>query len=309
MLAEWIPLALFRPYLMTIRTERPPSAAPAIDRLSALLDRFRVRARLFHQGPLCGESHFDAHPGRGFLHLLRRGPLNVRHAAGSGAPTELRLVEPTLLFYPRPLSHQFQNPPGDGNDFACATVEFEGGEHNPLARALPPLLVLPLSQVEGLESALTLLFAETDRLRCGSRLLADRLFEVVLIQLLRWLIDHPAEAGTPVGLLAGLAHPRLARSLVAMHEAPGANWSLERLAQAAGMSRTAFANAFREAVGQTPAAYLADWRIGLAWAELRNGRDQKSVAGELGYGSASALSRAFKQRLGSSPTAWLRSGP
>ncbi|WP_295647254.1 AraC family transcriptional regulator [uncultured Methylibium sp.] len=290
---------------MTIRTETPTIT---VDRLSALLDRFRVRARLFHQGPLCGVSHFDAHPGRGFLHLLRRGPLDIRHAAGSGAPQRLSLTEPSLMFYPRPLWHEFRNPPRDGSDFACATVELEGGERNPLSRALPPLLVLPLARVEGLEGALTLLFAETDRLRCGSRLLADRLFEVVLIQLLRWLIDHPDEAGTPVGLLAGLAHPRLAPALVAMHEAPGASWSLEGLAAVAGMSRTAFSNTFRDRVGQTAAAYLADWRIGLAAAELRSGRDQKSVARELGYGSASALSRAFKQRLGSSPTGWARSG-
>lgn len=299
---------------MTIRTltvtatASAPAPAPTVDRLSALLDRFRVRAQLFHQGPLCGVSDFDTRPGRGFLHLLRRGSLEVRHTGGSGAPVRLSITEPSLLFYPRPLWHQFRNPPRDGSDFACATVEFEGGERNPLARALPPLVTLPLSQVEGLEGALTLLFAETERLRCGSRLLANRLFEVVLIQLLRWLIDHPSEAGTPVGLLAGLAHPRLAQALVAMHEAPGTSWTLERLAHRAGMSRTAFANTFRERVGQTPAAYLADWRIGLAAAELRNGRDQKSVAGELGYGSASALSRAFKQRLGSAPTVWKRSG-
>ncbi|KNZ32715.1 MAG: AraC family transcriptional regulator [Methylibium sp. NZG] len=291
---------------MTTRTLVPAAPPPIVDRLSALLDRFRVRAGLFHQGPLCGVSHFDAHPGRGFLHLLRRGSLEVQHQGGSGAPVRLAITQPSLLFYPRPLWHQFHNPPRDDSDFACATVELEGGERNPLARALPALVVLPLSQVSGLEGALTLLFAETDRLRCGSRLLADRLFEVVLIQLLRWLIDHPAEAGAPVGLLAGLAHPRLAQALVAMHEAPGAQWSLERLAQTAGMSRTAFANTFRDRVGQTPAAYLADWRIGLAAAELRNGRDQKSVAGELGYGSASALSRAFKQRLGCSPAAWAR---
>jgi AraC-like DNA-binding protein len=275
-----------------------------VDRLSALLDRFRVRARLFHQGALCGVSDFDAHPGRGFLHLLRRGPLEIRHAAGSGAPKRLLLTEPSLMFYPRPLWHEFRNPPREGSDFACATVELEGGERNPLARALPPLLVLPLARVEGLEGALTLLFAETDRLRCGSRLLADRLFEVVLIQLLRWLIDHPEEAGTPVGLLAGLAHPRVAQALVAMHERPGAPWSLEGLAAVAGMSRTAFSNTFRDRVGQTAVAYLADWRIGLAAAELRHGRDQKTVARELGYGSASALSRAFKQRLGSSPKLW-----
>ncbi|MCB1570965.1 MAG: AraC family transcriptional regulator, partial [Xanthomonadales bacterium] len=48
--------------------------------------------------------------------------------------------------------------------------------------------------------------------------LADRLFEVLVLQLLRWLLDHAEEAGLQDGLLAGLSHPRLARVLTAIHE-------------------------------------------------------------------------------------------
>ena len=59
---------------------------------------------------------------------------------------------------------------------------FDGGAENPLARALPPVIALPLARVPGLDLALELLFAETDRVRCGHRLLADRLFEVVVLQ-------------------------------------------------------------------------------------------------------------------------------
>jgi len=32
----------------------------------------------------------------------------------------------------------------------------------------------------------------TDHMRCGQRLLADRLFKVVAIQLLRWLLGRPS---------------------------------------------------------------------------------------------------------------------
>lgn len=280
------------------------SPAP-IDRLSSLLERFKVRARLFHNGPLCGISRFPAEPGRGFLHVMRRGELELRHGAKTDLPRRLTITEPTLLFYPRPLAHEFRNPPEDGSDFVCAELEFDGGERNPLVRALPPLIVLPLARVEGLEPALALLFSETERLRCGQRLLADRLFEVVLIQLLRWLIDHPHEAGIQPGLLTGLADPRLARALVALHETPGAPWSLAGMAEQAGMSRSAFAAAFKAAVGQPPADYLADWRLSLAQAQLRQGRPVKAIADELGYASASALSRLFSQRLGRSPRQWL----
>jgi hypothetical protein len=67
----------------------------------------------------------------------------------------------------------------------CATIstlDCEGGAQHPLARALPALVVLPLHAVDGRAQALELLFAETERVRCGQRLLADRLFDVLLVQ-------------------------------------------------------------------------------------------------------------------------------
>ena len=285
-----------------------PALVP-LDRLSGILERFRVRAQLHHSGALCGLNHFDAGEGHGYLHVLRRGRLGVSHPNARGLPRTMRFDQPTLLLYPRPFTHRFRNPPVEGADFTCARLSFDGGPENPLARALPPLIALPLSQVPGLSLALELLFSETDRVRCGQRLLADRLFEVVVLQLLRWLLDHPQQAGVRPGLITGLSDPRLARTLTALHEDPGESWTLERMAGRAGMSRTAFANAFRERVGQTPADYLGSWRIALAQSRLREGRPLKLLAGELGYANPSALSRAFAARLGMSPREWLAKTP
>ncbi|WP_406626305.1 AraC family transcriptional regulator [Acidovorax sp. SDU_ACID1] len=276
-----------------------------IDRLSGILERFRVQAELHYSGALCGRSHFDAGEGHGYLHVLRRGQLEVRHPGARQVPKSIRFDEPTLLFYPCPLTHLFHNPPAEGSDFTCARLCFEGGTAHPLARALPPLIALPLARVPGLDAALGLLFAETDRVRCGQRLLANRLFEVVVIQLLRWLLDHPQEAGVHAGLITGLSDPRLARALTAMHDTPGEPWPLERMAERAGMSRTAFASTFREVVGQTPGDYLADWRMALAQSRLREGRPIKNLAEELGYANPSALSRAFRAKVGMPPRDWL----
>ncbi|MCK7592271.1 AraC family transcriptional regulator [Pseudomarimonas salicorniae] len=276
------------------------------DRLSAVLAHFRVRAELFHAGPLCGLNRFELEPGRGFLHVLKRGELLLRHGRDSGLPRSIEVREPSVVFYPRALHHEFENPPIEGADFTCATIRLEGGDHSPLARALPPLLLMPLGEIEGLDQSLALLFAETERQRCGQRLLADRLFEVVLIQLLRWLLDHPERAGVPAGLLRGLSEPRLARALVALHEAPAKPWSLESLAEAAGMSRSAFAARFKQCVGQSPGDYLADWRLALAQSRLQQGRSLKQVTAEVGYANPSALSRLFRQRTGVSPRSWLK---
>jgi AraC-like DNA-binding protein len=283
------------------------NAAPilALDRLSSLLERFQVSAHLVHTGALCGVTRFDALPGRGFFHVLRKGSMVVTHHLGTDAIQRLEVSEPTLLFYPQPLAHQFHNAPEEGSDFTCASDHFEGGANHPLARALPPVIVLPLAQVPGLSGALNLLFQEADQVRCGHRLMVDRLFEVVLLQLLRWLLDHGEESGVSIGLVSGLADPQLARALTAMHEHPQTLWSLESLAGLASMSRSAFASRFKKVVGVAPAEYLTDWRMALAKKQLRQGHAVKRIAPDLGYANASTLSRVFAQRTGMSPREWL----
>jgi AraC-like DNA-binding protein len=275
------------------------------DRLTPLLERFRVRSRLFHTGPLCGSTVFAASAGHGFLHVLRDGEMEVVHPHTDGTSRREHITRPSLLFFPRPVDHTFINAPTAESDFACATIDFDGGATHPLVRTLPSVIVLPLADVESLGPALDLLFAEVDNVRCGQPLLADRLFEVVLIQLLRWMLDHADDLALPPGLIPGLADERLAPALVAMHEAPGEAWTLDALARTATMSRSAFAARFKDVVGRAPGDYLTEWRLTIAQEQLRAGQSVGTVAAELGYASASAFSRAFTQRLGRSPRAWL----
>jgi AraC-like DNA-binding protein len=276
-----------------------------VDRLSTLLERFRLDTRMSFSGPMCGKHVFAQQANKAYLHVLRSGSMEIRHPGAKGVPVQIKLEEPSLIFYPRPLTHHFHNAPRDGSDFTCAEIEFEGGQSHPILQALPPLVVLPLDEVDGLQASLNLLFAETEHVRCGHRVLADRLFEVVLIQLLRWLLDHPSQANINSGLLMGLSSPQLAKAMTAMHESPGGPWTVEQLAQASGMSRTAFAVKFKQLVGQAPAEYVANWRLTIAQARLREGVPLKILAGELGYSSQSALTRIFTARLGVSPRDWL----
>lgn len=279
----------------------------SIDRLSPLLDRFRVRTRVFHTGPLCGVTTFAARPGRGFLHVLRHGEMEVTHRGTDGRLERRAIDRPSLLFYPRPLKHSFHNAPTEDSDFACATLDFDGGATHPLVRTLPAVMVLPVAAVDSLEPSLDLLFAEIDNVRCGRRVLADRLFEVVLVHLFRWLLDHTDELALPAGLLTGLADERLARTLVAVHETPGGPWTLATMAQEAHMSRSAFAARFKSAVGQSPAEYVTGWRLTVAQERLRSGASVAQTATELGYTNPPAFSRAFARELGQSPRAWLAS--
>lgn len=281
------------------------TGVPDVDRLSALLERFRVRAQLFHTGPLCGVTTFAARPGRGFLHVLRRGEMAVTHQVAGGGLVRHEVDRPSLLFYPRPLEHAFHNAPDEDSDFACAALEVDGGADHPLVRALPPVVVLPLDEVPTLGPALDLLFAEIDDVRCGNRLVVDRLFEVVLIQLFRWVLDHADALGLPPGLVSGLSDERLGPALVAVHASPGAPWTLESMAREARLSRSAFAARFTAVVGQSPGEYLIGWRIAVAQDHLRAGASVARTATALGYATAPSFSRVFTQRVGRSPRAWL----
>jgi AraC-like DNA-binding protein len=267
------------------------------DRLAALLGHFAVSARTFQAGALCGINSLDGKDPYGQLHLIREGDVEVRHGKGAA----LRITQPSLLLYPRPMAHRFVTDRKKGADFVCAHLSFEGGTANPIAAALPPFVCLPLSQLHGCESVLDLLFLEASSQYCGRQAMLDRLFEVVLIQVLRQLMEQK-EAN--VGMLAGLAHQQLRRAIVGMHEQPEKEWTLEDLASVSGMSRSVFANSFRDAVGVTPGAYLQRWRIGLAQKALLQERSLKIIAQEVGYGSEAALSRAFKAQVGQSPREW-----
>ena len=268
------------------------------DRLVSLLRWFELRARVFQAGPLCRSSRFDENDGLGYIHVLRAGRLRVETAGAR--PVELN--RPSLVFYMTPTSHRLV-PLDDDTETVCASFEFGSGLHNPLFQALPEMIRLDLDQAPTLATTLQLMFSEAMEQHCGRQAVLDRLIEVVIIQLLRDLMDQER---LQFGLLAGLADPRLAKAINALHADPARAWSLERLAATAGMSRARFAATFHTTVGITPMAYLSEWRLGVAQSLLRKGYSVQIVADRIGYASASALSRAFAAHIGLSPTAWLR---
>lgn len=136
----------------------------------------------------------------------------------------------------------------------------------------------------------------------ASTLVTEHLALVMLIHLLR---QHLASSPPAAGWLAGLADPVVGPALRAMHGEPDYAWTVADLAAVAAVSRSSLAARFKQVVGQGPLDYLTRWRLELASAALRGGDKTVAViAREVGYGSESALSTAFKRVTGLSPRAY-----
>jgi AraC-like DNA-binding protein len=288
----------------------PKSSTPVqgVDRLTGLLRQFAVGAALLDADTVLRFPRRyglgGAAPGAGHLHVLWSGTVDVIAGAPGSAPiATTRVSGPTILLHASGAPHQLI--PIERAAVSCAALDFVHGAAHPLVRALPPELAIPVDAIQGLDATLSVLESEVEQVRCGQPLIASRLLEVVLLQVLRWVFAHPELAAIPDGLVRGMTDPAIAASLVAMHDDPGHRWTLDRLAAAATLSRSAFAERFHRLVGATPAHYLASYRMAIAQGRLLRGAHVAEIAPELGYANGSGLSRAFLTHVGCSPTAWL----
>ncbi|MFJ4190486.1 AraC family transcriptional regulator [Kitasatospora sp. NPDC089509] len=169
-----------------------------------------------------------------------------------------------------------------------------------LLESLPPLAHIRSSgHDDRLLAALLRLFDEATAQRLGSAFAIRQHGQLFLLELLRSYVD---QCPLPSGWLRLLVDERLRPALDLLHGHPGRAWGLPELARAAAMSRTTFAERFRETAGVPPLTYLGRWRMLLAQRALRDGDTRvAALAEELGYGSESAFSTAFKRVVGESP--------
>ncbi|RZJ13667.1 MAG: AraC family transcriptional regulator [Rubrivivax sp.] len=139
--------------------------------------------------------------------------------------------------------------------------------------------------------------------RAARDIVLSRLLEVLLIEALRSTAGSAASSG----LVRGLADPRLAGALRAMHEQPTRGWTVAELAREAALSRSTFFERFSRVLGVTPMDYLLAWRMALAKDLLRRRSGSVAdVAERVGYSSASTFSVAFSRHVGQPPTQYAR---
>ncbi len=121
------------------------------------------------------------------------------------------------------------------------------------------------------------------------------------MQILRMFATRALENAT--GWLRRLTDPPIAAAHQAIHTNPAEPWTVASLASEAHLSRSAFAERFKELVGETPLRYVQRWRMQRA-AHLMNTGNQslKAIMVVSGYVSETAFRKAFHLWIGMLPS-------
>ncbi|WP_229074524.1 AraC family transcriptional regulator [Actinoplanes sp. DH11] len=181
---------------------------------------------------------------------------------------------------------------------ASGTYDVSSFVSGRLLATLPTVVRVSHEQVQS--PIMDLLHSEVDRDAPGQQVVLDRLLDLALIATLRAWFARPA--ADPPGWYRAHGDPLVGPALRLMHEDPARQWTVAGLAAATGASRAAFARRFTELVGQPPMTYLTHWRLDLAAEALRNTEATVgSIARQVGYANAFALTVAFKRVRGTTP--------
>ncbi|MEU0236237.1 AraC family transcriptional regulator [Nocardiopsis sp. NPDC006198] len=146
-----------------------------------------------------------------------------------------------------------------------------------------------------------LLAEELAQPQIGTAAAVNSIVDLLLVQFVRaWLERHPeARSGSWLG---AMRDPVVRDALARVHAQPERPWTTEALAVATSVSRATLSRRFRSALGQTPGAYVTQWRIDLASVRLRDTDEPvESISGAVGYASPHAFSRAFRRARGTAP--------
>jgi len=299
------------------------------DRLGRVLHRLRMRGTFYCRADLGEPWALDMPvvPDSVSFHVLTSGTCWLQ--TPNAEPVELRTGD--LALVPHGAGHQLLSTPGTGpamrvdllpqeylsphystldhggpgrrSRLICGIVAFDEPAARQLLRQLPPVVLVGGSAIPASTSVhdtLRLMSTELEHLRPGGEAVATRLADILVVQAIRAWLEQDADDRT--GWLRAVQDPRIGTALDAIHSEPGDDWNLERLAQRAAMSRSAFAARFHELVGEPPMGYVTRWRMHLAHSRLLDGNvTVATLANELGYRSEASFHRAFTRTIGHTP--------
>ncbi|MFQ5785310.1 MAG: AraC family transcriptional regulator [Alphaproteobacteria bacterium] len=297
--------------------------------LEKLLAGLEVTVEPFAVCDVRGDAHLAFGPsedatvhytlaGAGVVYVGNRATAAPRHTFMVIPPGLHQRIEPLAGGAGEPLPATTCEPLADGLERLAAGTGDHGvvlacGKIRAIFRGVHGLfdylrepIVENFADDDPIRGAFESLLAELAAPQPGAAALSEALMKQCLVLLLR---RHCASGECRVAWLSALEDARLAAAVAAMLEAPASPFTVERLADIAGMSRSAFAQRFAEVFDRPPMDFLREIRLRHAARLLCSSNlPVKAVANSVGYASRSYFSRAFKAFYGTDPAGFRAAG-
>lgn len=240
--------------------------------------------------------------GPGDLVILPRGE---GHVVRDSPKSPVRWLDHILADTPPVNGHLAHGGGGERTELLCGGFAVEKLTARPLFEALPTVVHLRGSggrAPEWLVGLVRMIAVEMASTGPGAEAVVTRLTDALLAQALRQCLS---EVDRTAGGVTAVSDPQVARALRLIREHPDRKWTVPRIAAAVSLSRSAFAERFRAATGETPMQHLARYRMARAAAFLRDSTAGiREIARLTGYDSEVSVTKAFRRQYGSSPGAY-----
>jgi AraC-like DNA-binding protein len=310
-----------------------PEESASMDVLTDVLNTLELKGWLSSRRELIPPWRYDFAASKdAVFHVINFGGAYL-HIAGETEP--LRVEDGDVLLFPTGHPHSLYDSPaspltrsvqldydpqrsprvinheGEGTALLmlCGAFHFDYPHHFPLLHRLPTLIHISGSQgrmEQDFADIVQLIARESALERHGTAVMLRRLTELLFIQVIRLWIDQQVQ--TSVGWIGALRDQPISTALGLIHQSPERRWTVQELADAVALSRSAFSARFTELVGEPPMTYLTRWRMHKAARLLKNEVKIEAIVDLLGYDSEAAFRKAFKREMGIPPAQYRKQG-
>lgn len=288
-----------------------------IDLLSDILKNSGMKRRVLSQRSFRSETHlpFPCEKSLGF-HIVVQGKAYL-HAVDKKEVIELSAGDIALM--PRGSDHVVSTEPslkGRAKSpqrstsatpplltLVSGAYQFWNTPVHPFFSELPTWYVMRASELgrfDRLSILTSLLAEEIEKPDVGSQTITESLLDMIFSLIVRRILE--TKMSKPKTWGHALRDPQIRVVIEKMHSDVARDWSIDDFATAAGLSRSAFAQRFKDALGETPHKYLTAIRIQKAMELLCSTNEKiETIAEAVGYQDAFGFSKVFKKVAGVPP--------
>ena len=293
-----------------------------MDILNDVLKTLRLSSKVFLHAKFCEQWVIDIEPLnlQVSFHVIAHGDCWL-HTPDRSTPTELHAGDLVICLRNTPhyVTYSAELPPdnlprntpagkealeealGEPTSLICGQCEFLQYYWNPVLEAMPNITVFSTTDSAGsnLASVINLMITEVESASDHSSAIIDRLSDILFIEAIRTYMQRN---DSDQGYIATLKDPRLSKALTSFHKQPAKSWTVQTLSEEAGMSRSAFADKFKQMLDMSPMEYVMDWRMQQGYDALASGdKSVTQISEDCGYQSEAAFRKAFKKQFGVGP--------